>query len=198
MLRFKSRKQAVLTIVILILISMFLVLFALHNFLQNYYFENIFPREDYISCDDDNFSYIQLSSPKKNLCTLFIIKKIEVDAKQNLYTNDVIESNIIFNDRIVKNIYWGVNSYDLFFDSKEKGIYCYIYDNDSWTGEFYFDLTRTKEEHEKGNKDVYYFIGDIKNKNAEKQSGLYEKISAPILRDTIPKVILDVIDKKLD
>ena len=189
-----------ISITILIILLTFICLFWAYHYMQDTYLERVFPQEEYIPSYDGKFAYIQLSSPKKTLCTLYISKKLMIDHTQNIYTTDMIDTDIIFNVRDIENISWGINSYDLFFESKEKGIFCYTYQNDNWIGELYLDATRTKEEHKRGYENIYYFAGDRKNENVSNtinNPAGFEEISAQISGDTIPKEFLEKLDNQL-
>lgn len=151
-------------------------------------------QENIVKCDDGKYHYLLLSSEKKDVCTL------------NIYENDPSGVTIymdtlkdFFRERDMKKISWGVNSYDLFFQHRERGVYCFKFENGEWVGELCFDAKRTKGEFEKGNRDVYYFKGDRKVKSlvTKQNPGGFENIEGAISRENIPTYFLDQFDDQL-
>ena len=92
-----------ISITILIILLTFICLFTAYHYIQGTYLERVFPQEEYIPSYDGKFAYIQLSSPKKTLCTLYISKKLMIDHTQNIYTTDMLDTDIIFNDSEYEN-----------------------------------------------------------------------------------------------
>ena len=181
--------KIILIILISIIIFCTLCVFGIY-ISQQRYFENIFIEEKLTESFDNKYAYLQLSSKEKLVCTINIYEIDRSYGRQVMY-RDILTD--FFRDREMRNISWGENTYDLFFDSKEKGVYCYKYDNDEWIGMLYLDVAKTSGEFAKGNEDIYYFSGErksISKKTVDNPVG-FERISAQIRKENIPTYFLD-------
>lgn len=163
--------------------------------LVNVYYESIFPVEDFSWSYDKQYGYIQLCSEKKTICSLGV-KKVELTKdKEVRYSTDFFNLDIIFDDKDMEQISWGNDSYDLFFKSREKGVFVYKYDEDEWIGPLYLDKKRIND---KQGAETYYFIGQIKNETTEDLPyyKTIETISVGVSEKTIPDNIMCYIETK--
>lgn len=184
--------------IVVILMSTSLIILGLYlgyGYFINVFYENAFPVEDY-KHDDGKYSYVQLSSPKKTLCTLCIKKRELIDINQNLYSTRTMQTDILFDGRDIRDISWGVDSYDLFFCSKEQGVFVYTFDDEEWIGKLYLDVEHTKRAVEYGIMDSYFFTGEISNKKS-KDFNSPKKTTIEIFVKTIPKEILKRIENQM-
>ena len=192
--------------VIAIILSVAIVLGGAYIGYQISYLNNIFYGEDFIKSDDEEYSYLEFSSPKKLITTIAIYSRLKLNPATDGYTNiflKFLETNSrggdVFRNRAVRKISWGVNTYDLFFDHVEKGVFCYQYIDGEWIGEMLFDMERTKNEISKGNSNIYYFSGDREVdflKSATNPAG-FERILGEIKVESIPKYFLDKLNAKM-
>ncbi len=178
-------KRIVIAISIIIVISGGLCIG--YNILSRIYFNHLFPQEKFEYSYDNKYSYLVFSSPKKTISRVAV------------YSDEFLEFlDISFrgrNDGTVRKILWGINSYDLFFDHAEKGAVCYNYVDGEWVGYMWLDVAHTKEEFDKGNKDIYFFIGEKRIKENEKVS--FIPIYGQIKKKNIPEYFLNIYDKQL-
>ena len=100
-----------------------------------YVFDYMFSGEEHICSNDGKYGYLQLSSPKKRVCTVIICDETGqygAEHKQTLHT--------FFRQKDMEDISWGKQSYDLFFNTPEAGPYVYAYHSSGqWLGPLYFD-----------------------------------------------------------
>ena len=127
------------------------------------------------------------------MSTLIIKKQLD-DTDSNYF--DIISTGIIFGKKDIKDISWGINSYHLFFDSKDFGHFCYYFDNDEWIGRVFLDVKHTKEEFKKGNKKFYHFVGDRKNKDIITNINPYgyERLACQIPVENIPEYYINIFN----
>lgn len=194
-----KKKKAIKFVAIVFSIAIFLggVFFGYRVFLSHY-FDETFYGEDFIESDDGAFSYLQFNSPKNLISKIAIFSREQINPVTNSYTNVLVgfldtsfRGGDIFRNSEMKNISWGVNTYDLFFDHTEKGVFCYQYVDGEWVGELYLDKERTKSEIAKGNNSIYYFAGERKVVN---NTTGFERISGTIPVESIPKYYLDKLN----
>lgn len=131
--------------------------------------------EKYSESFDSKYMYIQLSSPKKTLCTIVILESSGSD-KHVSYTLPY------FSDSTIKEIVWGLTTNDLFIISRDTGLNIYRNTGGTWTR---YSLV-VKETPDGTYK--HYLYSD----NKEQREYLYELSS-----DTIPRgIITYIIDFK--
>ena len=112
--------------------------------------------------------YIQLSSPKKTVCTVVIYENIDSIKRISFILP-------YFNNRTIGAIIWGTNTNDLFIYSSDTGFTVYRIINDNWLP-FYIRA----EDNQDGT--LSYFL--CRNDNITQQEERYE-----LSVDTIPLLI---------
>ena len=176
-------------IILVVFISIMIIggVFVGHNTLSKVYFNQLFPYEEFEYSYDNKYSYLVFSSPKKT------VSRIAMYSDKFLEFLDI--SFTSRKDGTARKILWGIHSYDLFIDHVEQGAVCYNYVDGKWIGVMRLDISATKEELDKGNKDVYYFIGE--KRVEEKESVNFVPIYGQINKKNIPKYFLEIYDKQL-
>lgn len=142
-------------IVILVLIILFIILImGLRIGAQFLYFSRTLPvKENFIETYDNRFCYVQLSSPKKKICTLYICENTQFGGQS--YTDfKCILPNQSFSDKDMKFISWGKNTYDLFFYSLDTGNFCYKFFEEGWEGPYHVE--KSGEEYILRAEDLSY------------------------------------------
>jgi hypothetical protein len=82
-------------------------------------------REELIESFDGRYAFVQLSSPKKKICTVVVYENTKPG-------REVSFTLPYFNDYYVKSIEWGLNTNDLFFDDADTGLHFYRNIDDAW------------------------------------------------------------------
>ena len=191
---FKKKKMVLIGVLTLILVCGGIYIGG--RAMQSYYFDSMFLEENPTLSDDGYYSYLQLSSEKKMICTLNIYEIRKEPYKQILYVETLPD---FFNDRDVVKISWGIDSYDLYFDSKEEGVFIYKYVNGTWIGKMFLDVEKTKNAISGNEADIYYFIGErqVETLKTSINPNGFEQISGQVAKNTIPFYFLEKLNEKL-
>ena len=130
--------------------------------------------ENLVESFNKQYAYIQLSSPKKTLCTVVIFEN-SASEEQLSFTLPY------FNDRTIRKIAWGLKTNDLFVSSSDTGLSIYRRIDEIWA------LYHLIVEDNPDGTLVYY----LQQGGNEEQRKLRYKLSD----DTIPKDIKNLISK---
>lgn len=153
------------TIIVIVLILTFIIGVILYTHIC---YQKIYNTTDeLISSFDGKFGYIQLSSPKKRICSINIYEIIDNNGYSDVMLRSATQE--YFRDFDMKNIQWGNGSYDLYFDSADVGKYCFVYMDNKWEGPAYLR-----------NNDGVYYLWMPENNNP---SG---KVLKSVSEETIP------------
>ena len=170
-----------------------------YNAWLNNYVDSIFYGEDLISSYDGKYAYLEFTSPKKWMSKIAIFSCYDESYKNELvkFIDTTYRGGNLFRSSDMEKISWGLDTYDLFFEHKEKGIFCYKYLNEEWIGEMYLDIEKTKEEISKGNN-IFCFYGDrtLKELESKDNPAGFEKISCEIDKNSVPPYFLDRLEDK--
>ena len=108
-------------------------------------------------------------------------------------TNGFLVSDTPMREKDIKSMCWGIDSYDLFFDSDESGKYCYLYlGKGKWSGPLYYDKETTLNNNGDEIKTVY-LKGERTNPYAEfeeKYTPMFEKITRQIDIKHVPEFFI--------
>ncbi len=115
-------------IIVKIIISLFVVacsVILLSLVYQVVFWNYFFTNDKYIASYDNQYVYLQLSSPEKTMCTIIIFE----NDKSQKYISHTLP---YFNERTMGEIAWGLNSNDLFVDSRDTGLAVYRVVDGNW------------------------------------------------------------------
>ena len=184
----KGIRNAILWILIGCLIAV--VGGGLYHIATKIYLESIFVKEELTESYDGRFGYLQLSSPHALVCTLNIYD-IKPQEGGKVYKQTLHQ---FFGQGDIEDISWGVQGYDLFFDTPELGSYIYTYiSGGRWLGPLYFDINETEEKRLLGDKDAYCFKV-VSDTNIEDFPDCDFTDVVVIKKEIIPKKFLKRID----
>ena len=134
----------------------------------------IYVKDDFVYSFDNQYRYIQLSSPEKTFCTTVILDSNNLTGRQPY-------SLPYYNIRTIKTLAWGLKSNELFVDSSDVGLTVYKDIDGNWMA-FQLNVGYNFD----GTYSYYlYRRGDID------QSAL----QYDLLRDTIPLDIRTQMEK---
>lgn len=188
----KKAKKITFIILAVVLVLVIGIIVFLNYVFPKMFLDRLFPQEEFTESYDGKYGYLQLSSPKETICTL------------NLYTIESPNSSTyrqtlhtFYQNRDMRKIMWGINSYDLFFDTDEA-IYVYRYDEKTkqWIGPLYFYVTGTEELRSQGIADVYSLESTGKKVESDFLPIPVEFYQIP--KQTVPAHFVEEMERCLD
>lgn len=189
----KAKKRIFIAIAVVVLLIVGISVF-LNYFFPRMYFDALFPKEELTESYDGKYGYLQLSSPKEVVCTINLYD-MQAPPGGDSYKQTFLT---FYRQWDMKEIMWGIRSYDLFFDSPENGSYIYKFnaEHEQWFGPLYFDENKTKEKRLQGDNDSYCFEASY-DTNVEEFPEYDFFQTFVIEKDTIPKNYLKDLDSYL-
>lgn len=108
------------------------------------YLETVLSGEEFIYSYDNKYCYLPMYSERKRLCTLNIYETSTEripGAEEQIVPGDLVFILPYYYDgNKINLISWGKENYNIYFDSKEAGKFCFIYENGEWQGPQKWDI----------------------------------------------------------
>ena len=177
------KKRKIIIIALVICIALIVAFWGLAYLSGYFYFQRFIsgpPSEIFVYSEDNSYCYIQLSSPKGQICTLYIYKIDENGRREYLYT-----LSHFFRDADMKFIGWGNNSHELYLDSRDTGTSVYKINNDQYVGPMFIRVEI--DENGLPQYSLHYYA------RGENDSVIYSSEALDV--DAIPKYVLEQINK---
>ncbi len=186
----KNKKKTIIKVVI-IAVCIVVLIFSAFVVTMFYAIHEMVNGEDLTCSYDGKYGYVQLSSPKKWICTVNLYDMDPTGGhKQTLHK--------FYRQWEMDDISWGIQSYDLFFNNNEVGAYLYAYlPSEQWLGPLYLADDATIEKRLSGDMESYCFKVGVEAKDKAAPEYSYGDIIV-IKKDTIPKSFLKTIDSYID
>ncbi len=186
----KNKKKTIIKVVI-VAVCIAILIFAAVAVTMFYAIHEMGNGEDLTCSYDGKYGYVQLSSPKKWICTVNLYDMDPTGGyKQTLHR--------FYRQWDMDDISWGNQSYDLFFLTDEAGPYLYTYlPSGQWLGPLYLADDATIEKQLSGDTESYCFEVGVEAKDKAAPEYGYGDIIV-IKKDTIPKSFLERIDSYID
>ena len=181
MIKFFKNKIVIITLtVILVAFVLFGIGKFAFNAILNYTFDYVMTGEELTYSDDGEAGFLRLKSDKDHMSVVCVI----------MGTNTFLVSDTPMREKDIKSMCWGIDSYDLFFDSDEQGEYCYLYEGKGkWCGPLYYDKETTLNNNGDEIKTVY-LKGERTNPYAvfeEEYTPMFEDITGQIDIKHVPE-----------